>query len=50
MISQTGEEKIFLSQSKCARETGLVARSIGKCLNGVLKHHHGYEFKYIEEE
>lgn len=48
-ISPNGERHIFETQTDCAKSLNLIARTIGKCLSGQLKHHRGYSFKYLEE-
>lgn len=49
-ISPTGEIFIYETQSDCARNLNMVARSISKCLHKQLKHHHGYSFEYLEPQ
>ena len=49
-ISPEGKEYIFETQIDCARKLNLTARTIGKCLNKQLKHHHNYSFEYLEPQ
>ena len=49
-ISPNGEQYTFFSQSECAETFGLTARTIGKVLDGHLKTHKGWTFKYAAEE
>lgn len=49
-ISPNGEKFIFDTQTDCAKQLNLIARNVGKCLHGQLKHHHGYTFKYLEPQ
>lgn len=49
-ISPNGKRFVFNTQTDCARDLNLIARSIGKCLHGQLKHHHGYIFEYLEPQ
>lgn len=45
-ISPNGQEYVFYSQAECAETLGLTARTIGKVLDGHLKSHKGWKFKY----
>lgn len=45
-----GQWILFDSQTLCAQQLGLTARSISKCLTGVLKTHGGIRFRWVEEE
>ena len=49
-ISPNGDVYIFETQIDCAKKLNMVARTIGKCLNGELKHHHNYTFEYLEPQ
>lgn len=46
-IDPNGNKYIFNNQNECARQFKLTARTIGKVLNGELKNHHGWTFKYV---
>jgi hypothetical protein len=49
-ISSDGDSYVFNNQNECAREFGLTARTIGKVLNGDLKSHKGWTFRYIQQD
>ena len=49
-ISPNGEIRIYETQSDCAKDLNLIARTIGKCLHKQLLHHHGYSFEYLEPQ
>lgn len=49
-ISPDGKETIYNTQAECARNLNMISRSIGKCLNKQLKHHHNYKFEYLEPQ
>lgn len=46
-ISPDGNVYIYNNQNECARNFNLTARTIGKILNGQLKTHKGWTFKYL---
>ena len=46
-ISPDGKVYFYDSQSKCAEENNLTARTIGKVLNGKLKTHKGWKCSYV---
>ncbi len=46
-VSPNGAELIYHNANACARENGLTARTILKCLHGQFKQHKGWTFKYI---
>ena len=46
-VNPDGDKFIFYNQSECARKFNLKARTIGKVLNGELKTHHGWRFRYV---
>lgn len=46
-ISPTKEEYRFYNQSEFARTHGLRQTTISECVNGKIKTHKGWEFKYV---
>lgn len=47
-ISPNGEKYNFFNQSEFARENSLRQSTIGDCLNGKVKFHKGWQFKYAD--